>query len=105
MMKRFAVPLRPPHGTRRSATLVRCDNGSGNSERVHEVRKQLVDLRRTYEDKRLASFNSVLVAIAALAQGEKDFVKQVLEKVVPQCDHLKKPTQESQKEEDHFGER
>lgn len=78
MIKCTLKPVMPV--SRRTCIVVRCD--TGRTEKIREVRKDLLEIRRTYEEKRMATFKTLFESVKAIAENESLLVKELINKVV-----------------------
>lgn len=73
---------------------VKCE--SNRTDRIREVRKQLLEVRKNYEDKRFAGFKALVSSVQAFAENEQDFIKEIATKIIPQCDVVKEQVGEKE---------
>lgn len=79
---------------RRGSLMVHCS--AGKSDKLREARKDLLAIRKSYEEKRMASFKGIFTSIKEVADNEMAFVKEVLAKIAPSsCSSTKEPEEES----------
>lgn len=76
---------------------VRCD--ATRTEKLREFRKNLLDMRKTYEDKRLANFKELVASIQAVADNEKEFLKSIVTKACPMMESQPEVAKDEQVEE------
>jgi hypothetical protein len=75
--------------------MVQCS--AGKSDKLREARKDLLAIRKTYEEKRMASFKGIFTSFKEVADNEIAFAKEVLAKIAPSSCSTKEhpPVEES----------